>query len=180
MNSQLQGYKLASIIIHWFTAAAFVYLFINGEQMAEATSELRGELMHSHVFWGVVLGVPLLLRVAWRYKQGFAATPPQHWSLELLAKIVKIGLLVCIAGGVLTGPVLLWAEGKDLVIGSLIIPSFMTTNEVLAQALEVMHELFSHLWIPLLLLHVLGALKHALMDKDGVLSSMFKPNKDGL
>ena len=67
MNSQLQGYKLASIIIHWFTAAAFVYLFINGEQMASATSELRGELMHSHVFWGVVLGVPLLLRVAWRY-----------------------------------------------------------------------------------------------------------------
>jgi cytochrome b561 len=97
-----------------------------------------------------------------------------------LAKIVKIGLLVCIAGAVLTGTALPWAEGKDLVIGSLIIPSFMTTNEVLAQTLEVMHELFSHLWIPLLVLHVLGALKHALMDKDGVLSSMFKPNKDGL
>jgi len=46
--------------------------------------------------------------------------------------------------------------------------------------LQLMHELFSHLWIPLLLLHVLGALKHALIDKDGVLSSMFKPNKDGL
>jgi cytochrome b561 len=56
----------------------------------------------------------------------------------------------------------------------------MAANETLAQALEVMHELFSHLWIPLILLHVLGTLKHALIDKDGVLSRMLKPNKDGL
>lgn len=49
----------------------------------------------------------------------------------------------------------------------------------LEMVLEVMHELFSHLWIPILLLHVLGPLKHALIDKDGVLSSMFKPNKNG-
>ena len=180
MNNQLQGYKLASIIIHWLTAAAFIYLFINGEQVAEATFKLRSELTQNHVFWGVILGLPLLVRLAWRYKQGFATTPPQHWSLELLAKIVKMGLLLCIAGAVLTGPLLLWTQGKDLVIGSITLPSFMAANETLAQALEVMHELFSHLWIPLLLLHVLGALKHALIDKDGVLSSMFKPNKDGL
>ena len=103
---------MASIIIHWLTAAAFIYLFINGEQMAEAIFKLCSELTQNHVFWGVVLGIPLLARVAWPYKQGFAATPPQHWSLALLAKIVKTGLLVCIAGAVLTGPYCSGHKGK--------------------------------------------------------------------
>ena len=48
----------------------------------------------------------------------------------------------------------------------------------LHEVMEEVHEIATHAFIPLLLLHIAGALKHALIDKDGVLKGIFVPAKD--
>ena len=112
-------------------------------------------------------------------KGGFAALPPQHRFLAFLAKAVKIGFLVCIAGAVITGPMQVWAGGRDIMVAGLTLPSPFGANPDLKDIVEELHEFFVHAWIPLLILHVLGALKHAVIDKNGVLMSMIKPKSGG-
>ncbi len=179
MKDQLQGYSLISIILHWAGAAALIYVFLTGESMEDASRAVRQELMGEHIFWGVVLGLPLLARVVWRFARGPAALPAQHKLLDVLAKLVKVGLLVAIAGAVLTGPMQVWAAGRDITIAGVTLPALIGADEALKETLEGLHELFVHMWIPLVLLHVLGAVKHAVIDKDGVLGTMFKPRADG-
>jgi len=45
--------------------------------------------------------------------------------------------------------------------------------------LEGLHEVGGNAFIPLVALHVLGALKHAVLDRDGVMARMFRPLRGG-
>ena len=56
----------------------------------------------------------------------------------------------------------------------------MSANRDLHELLEEVHEIAGQLFIPLIVLHLLGAAKHAIFDKDGVAQRMFKASEDGI
>ena len=45
--------------------------------------------------------------------------------------------------------------------------------------MEEVYDVSGHLFIPLLALHILGAAKHAIVDKSGIARRMFKPTSGG-
>lgn len=96
-------------------------------------------------------------------------------AFELTARLVMIGFLISIVGAVLSGLLLPWSAGRPLEVGGISLASPMDSSRGFYELLEGAHELFSHLWLPLLPLHVLGALKHLLVNRDGVFSGMFWP-----
>ncbi len=169
-------YGGVSILLHWFAFVAMIVSFITGERL-EGPGEERVQAYATHVTWAFFLGIPLLVRVVWRYFDGFKLTAIQQPIYHRLSRLVMISFLFVTAGAVLTGLALPWSAGNDLVIASWALPSPMPENHFLHEALERLHSLFSHLWLPLLLLHVLGALKHAIIDRDGVLKGMLWPQR---
>jgi len=173
--SKSAPYGWPSIALHWLGAIALVASFLTGEAMEDATGAARASAYAVHVTWGTILAVPLLARVFWRSIAGFKRTSQRHWAFALAARLVMIGFLITIVGAVVSGLLLPWSAGRSLDIGGLSLASPMSAWRDLHELLEQAHDLFSHLWLPLLLLHVLGALKHLVVNRDGVFSGMFWP-----
>jgi cytochrome b561 len=52
------------------------------------------------------------------------------------------------------------------------LPDFVAANPALAELIKPLHKLSAFAMAALVLLHVAGALKHAIIDRDGLLSRM--------
>lgn len=179
MTTARTSYGWTSIALHWIGAAALIASFITGNALEEATREARREIYANHLFWATLLAVPLLARVIWRLRDGFKTTSVQHPALNFLSKAVMVGFLICISGAVLTGLILPWSGGLALVVGLISIPSPVAAMPEVHKSLEGIHGLLSHLWIPLLILHLAGVAKHVLA-RDGVLKGMIHPRSEGV
>lgn len=169
-----------SIALHWTVGLTIIGLMAVGWYME--TYEAYG-LYYWHKSIGILIFAFVLVRVIWRLKQGF----PQpvgamdklqlmlsklvHWVLLLGTLAFPIsGMMMSGAGGhglSLFGLELL-AKNKDLVTGKTV-----PLNAELAQMGANMHGIL--LWVILgaLVLHIGGALKHHLIDKDRTLLRMF-------
>ncbi|MEM8749169.1 MAG: cytochrome b/b6 domain-containing protein [Pseudomonadota bacterium] len=168
------GYTRNSIIIHWVTAALVVALFLTHEGA-------RGTASYAfHVGFGAIAGLFLLWRIVRRITRGSPPKTPQHPALNLLAELVKWALLLTIAGLVITGYLLPWSMGQPLdIMGPISIPSPLPRDRAFHELLEVSHDFLGHIIVPLAALHILGAIKHAVVNGDGVLSRMTDPVEDG-
>ncbi len=172
MNQSVQtsGYSKASIIIHWLTAIMIMALFFTHE------GERGGTAWAFHVGGGAILGIFLLWRVGRRAIRGMTAKPQQAAIYNIASQIVIWGFLAAIALAVVTGYILPWSRGAAIdVFGLIQLPSPIPRSHFLHEASEVLHEISGTVVIPLLILHVLGALKHAFIDKDNVMQRMSKP-----
>ncbi len=124
------------------------------------------------------MAIPLMIRVVWRMVDGIRRTSDQSAIFHLASKIVMVGFLVTIVVSVVTGILLPWSLGNPLEVFSLNIPSPLPRMCGLHEVLEETHEVAVHLFIPLVVLHAAGALKHAIVDRDNVLKGIFVPIGD--
>lgn len=74
-------------------------------------------------------------------------------------------------------PLLGWAYSSAagfpiVVFGVLPLPDFVPVNPELAEAIKPWHGWAAYAMAALVVLHVAGALKHAVVDRDGLLSRM--------
>lgn len=61
-------------------------------------------------------------------------------------------------------------QGRPLEIYGLLIASPFPASYWLHESIELAHKLAGNVFLPLVVLHVLGALKHALVDKQGAVA----------
>ena len=174
MTTLTNGYSRTSIIAHWIAAIAVISLFFTHEGE-------RGRLMRDfHIGVGAIIGVFLIWRAIRRPLRGFADKPDQPALLNLVSQIVLWGLLACILVATISGYFLPWSGGRPLDIFGLIqIPSPITGTHDLNEFFEFAHEISGTGIMPLVGLHILGALKHFLFDKDNVMNRIIKPVSGG-
>ncbi len=177
MNAKQYQYGWVSIALHWIVAGVVIWLFLNGEQMEHAQSrEVRLPLMLAHNSVGVLLIVAALVRTAVRLVKGMPARPKQFVLFEVLAGAVPWLLLVTVLVVIVTGVLAWWSVGRPIgFFGLFDIPSPMAPDRPLHSRMERIHGIASHLILPLAALHVLGALKHLFIDRDGVFKRMMVP-----
>lgn len=168
------GYGWLSIAFHWIAAALVVNLYLSGEELEELSRGAeRTEILAQHLSIGAIAIIVLGARILWRIAQRGPKPVDQPPALKLLSRLVQWGLLAAIAVLILSGPVIQWSVGRSVdVFGLISIPSPLPEMRWLHEALEELHEFASHALIPLLALHVLGALKHLLIDRDDVFRRM--------
>lgn len=168
------GYNGLSIALHWAGAAAVIALFVTHED--EPGSAAR----FFHIAVGNFLALFLVWRVVRRASRGMAAKPDQPAALNALAGLTTWGMLACVMLLCVSGWLLPWTNGVGLdMAGLFTIPSPLPVTPWLYRASAAVHDAAGHAIVPLVVLHLLGAAKHAFLDGDGVLMRMVQAVRGG-
>lgn len=169
------AYGWAAIALHWISAVGVIALYFLGEAMEEAGGRAEEAAARDlHVSVGMLLFTFMLARLFWSFSQPHPASLEKNRWLRLAAIAVHLLFLAMIAVLLATGPLIIWSAGRPIeVFDWFAIPSpFPGRVEWLHEGGEEVHELASKLFWPLIVLHVGGALKHLVIDRDRTLQRM--------
>ncbi len=178
-NSPDSRYHGVSILLHWVLGVALVAIFALGAYMADLPfSPQRLKLYSWHKWAGICILILSVLRLVWRLTNrppelpaGIERAMP-GWQL-LAHKATHLGLYLLFFAVPLVGWAYSSAAGFSIVLfGVLPLPDFVPVDKALADVLKEAHEFAANAMLGLVLLHVAGALKHALIDRDGLLQRM--------
>ena len=169
-----KGFGWISILLHWLGAVAMAYLWFTAPDDHGGTVVVSAA---SHISLGAGLGLFLLARIAWRLSSVSPEALGSNSALNIVAKSVKMLLLLDILLILGTGVLGEWFAGHAIsAFGSIPLPTLLGANEGLVRPMRALHSLSTNLILPALLgLHVLGALKHLAFDRDGTFTRMIWP-----
>jgi cytochrome b561 len=168
-------YSAGAMILHWAIAIAVIVNWRIAEGTEGLSREAAGALMDQHKALGITILLLTVLRVLWR----MAKKPPplasslKGWEVKL-AKTVHLIFYVLLIGLPLGGWLgnSMFGQGIDLwglfTMPALPVPVDYDTGEAIFEV----HETLGKAMLILIGLHILGALKHTLVDKDGNLFRM--------
>ena len=160
-------YSGISTLNHWITALLVIAMLTLGFVGGEAPNEdMEHYILGVHVALGFFTLLFVLWRVAFRLYEGFppnlGASPLERGLAWLVHRLILLSLVLL----VLTGPLYLFTEGEGMdVFGwfSFYIP--LESLAVIHEPVEEIHKLLGVYVLPvLLILHLLGAVKHYLRD----------------
>ena len=173
------SYGWPSILLHWIGAGLLIALYLLAERfegMARGPERLAAVELHAAV--GMTAFLFLAARVILSIRGGHPDLPPQRFGFDKLAKAVHWLMLAMIAILIIGGPLIIWSAGRGIdVFGLLAIPSPLWKNHALHEMLEGTHAFAAHAILPLFALHVIGALKNLLIDRDGIFLRMLRPER---
>jgi cytochrome b561 len=169
------GYGWAAIALHWISAGGVLALYLLGERMEEASG--RAEKLAAqnlHISVGVLLLSFLAARLLWSVSQPAPEALERNRWFKLAAKVVQGLFLVMIAVLLITGPVAVWSAATAIQVFDWfdLASPFSVRVEWLHEAAEEVHGAAAKLFWPLIGLHVAGALKHLVVDRDGTVQRM--------
>jgi cytochrome b561 len=162
-------------LLHWVVAIAVLVQIYLGFQLDDlaATDPARLRTLSLHASTGVAIFALTLVRLAWRL--GHPAPPPPATLGPVLARasvLVHRLLYVLLLVVPVSGLVLVASAGSTLpLVGGLSLPGFGPLGEGARAVLWYLHTGAALATCVLVLLHVAGALRHA-VHRDGTLSRM--------
>ena len=178
-NSTSQ-YGSVSRALHWTIAVLIIIALVlgligdNTERSAE-TAEFLQRLYSVHKTIGITVLFLAIIRVAWAISQPKpAALHPDrtletlaaetvHWALYAAMFVMPLSGWVMHAAETGFAPIL-WPFGQNL--------PFVPKSETVAHSAGFVHMLASYVLYASLAAHIVGALKHAIVDRDATLARM--------
>lgn len=168
-------YSAVSLILHWGTAALIVAQLILISAAEEASGSERGFWIGWHKSVGITILVLTLARLAWRFANPAIPLPDRtpKWQ-KLAARATHVLFYVFLLAIPLAGWASSSAGGRTIMMYGLFpwpdlpVPS----DRGLAKDIIEVHEILVKGLYVLVALHVIGGLKHYVVDRDGVLNRM--------
>lgn len=172
-------YSTAAIAMHWLLALVIAAMFVVGVYMTDLPfSPQRLKLYNWHKWAGVSFLALTLLRMLWRVTHRPPALPitvtrnMPGWQTRAYHATHHLMYLLFFAV-----PLVGWAyssaAGFPIVwFGQLPLPDLLSANKELAELIKPLHKLLALALVALAGLHIAAALKHHLVDRDGLLSRM--------
>lgn len=187
MTTETLGWPLLTRLLHWIMAVMILMMLVFGTMMANNEDIVaKFTQVQTHKSMGFTVFCLALLRVLWRFVspapppapmprwQAIAATSGHH-LLYLLMFAVPLSGWLMVSASPLNDPGAYPEQIRNMVWGFFEMPDpFATGSEELSTRFRMMHGLLTKLLIAILALHVAGALKHALIDRDGVMRRMVR------
>lgn len=172
----MQRYTIPAIVLHWLTAILIVSAFALGLVMVDIPGITPTKL--KYFSWHKWLGVTVLglacLRALWRLTQAappFPASMPV-WQVKA-AHLLHVLLYILIFAVPLSGYFYSLAAGVPVVyLGIVPLPVLIEANEVWKPILKQVHYVLNMSLLACVVLHVAAALKHLVIDRDGVFRRM--------
>ena len=178
MKDATSQFSRTTVLLHWIVAITIITMMVVGTYMSE--NEVY-YLFPIHKSIGMIVLGFIIMRVIWRLRNGFPTPVGHHNSIEIiLAKLVHWVLLIGSILFPLSGMMMSGAGGHGLSIFGidLLAANYDAAGQAVAlnaQAAELghnIHHLMKKVFIVAITLHVLGAIKHHVIDKDGTLRRM--------
>ncbi|GAK86748.1 putative cytochrome b561 [Vibrio ponticus] len=172
LNNQSLSWQ--TIALHWITGLAFIGVFALGLYMGELTPETgKFQMMGIHKSLGALILVVALIRIIWRLKEGALppASPVAAWQDKLAKAIHGILMLATLAMPV-SGIAMSVGGGRGVDIFGW---QFIAKGDEIVWLQELggaIHGLSVNIIIAALVLHIAGAIKHQIVDKDSTISRM--------
>ncbi len=182
MSDTDHGFGKGSISLHWVVAAGIVGMLAFGMVIgAMPSGPGKTAWIQVHKSFGVLVGALALVRLIWRLRQGFPepagplslaeAHAARHTHVALLALTVVMPLSGMLKSVTYARPVEVFGLP---VLPQLLAEKHVASNEVVSW----MHVACGWLLAGLVIVHVGGALKHHLWDRDPTLRRMLRPVPD--
>lgn len=169
-------YSSLAILLHWLIAALIVANLTIGLLHEDMAREARSFWMGQHFAIGLSVLILSVLRLGLRIGRGFPALSPNYAAWERgLARFTHLLFYALMIGVPLLGWLIVSTGNGNPVsmFGLFEIPALPTgENDGLHDFAEEAHEILAKGWIGLIALHIAGALKHHIIDRDATLARM--------
>lgn len=167
-------YSAVAMLLHWAIAIAVIVNWRIAETAHELPEAARGEVMSNHFALGMAILLLTVVRLVWRL---INPPPPlgahlQPWE-RTLARVTHLVFYILLIGLPLLGWIGMSGYKYAIDMYGLVWPVLPVGfgEETGHEVLEV-HATLGTAMLILIVLHVLGALKHTFYDKDGNLFRM--------
>lgn len=164
-------YSIGAMIFHWVIAVAVIVnwrLAENAEHAASMDDKIA--IFANHKALGILILFLSLGRLLWRWMHPVPPLPSDLAKWEaVLARAVHIIFYVLLIGLPLGGWIANSLSGREIdMFGMFTIPPLpIGENAEAGKAIYGLHATGANIFIYLIGLHILGALKHTFIDKNG-------------
>jgi cytochrome b561 len=171
----LPKYGAIAMLFHWLLALMIVLAWGLGWYMADLPfSPSRLKLFSWHKWLGMTILLLAALRLLWRLRHPAPALPAAMARWETMLAHLSHGAMYLLFFAV---PLAGWARSSAagfpiVYLGLVPLPDLVGKDKALAASLTQAHAVGAWLLGALIVLHVAAAIKHAVVDKDGVFSRM--------
>ena len=174
-NPVTPRYTSFAVLLHWLIAIGVFVMIGIGWYMVDipkGTPE-RAFWFNLHKSIGVTVGVLVLIRIVWRLTHRPPPMPGSMPAWEVTAARISHGLLyACL----LVMPIVGFLASNFTKYGvkyfGIPIGPFFAENQALRDGLQEVHEIVSYILVAVVVVHILAAFKHLLVDRDGVFQRM--------
>ncbi len=173
--SEDERYTRTAIVLHWLIAALVTAQFAWGWWMQTIPKQppgLRADAFNFHKSVGLTILALMALRLAWRLLQRAPPLPPMPRWQAALARATHGGLYAALLIQPLAGYLGSVFSGYPVKYFGMTLPGWGARHDALKELLSGVHLTVSWIIATLVVLHVAGAAKHALVDRDGLLRRM--------
>jgi cytochrome b561 len=169
-------YDRVALTLHWLIGVAVVAQIALGLWMIEIPKlpvGVRAYWFNLHKSIGLTIGLLVVLRLAWRLTHRPPALPPSvpRWQ----ARAAAVGhwmLYACMVAMPVAGYLGSTFSGYPIRYFGMTLPGWGWKDDGLKDFFSAVHLAGAIVFIALIALHVLAALKHLLVDRDGVFQRM--------
>jgi cytochrome b561 len=175
-------YTRTAVLLHWLVFVLIACSFPLAVYMVDLPlSPQKLKYVSWHKWIGVTVFLLALARLAWRMRHAAPSLPSAMTAWQRRAAALTHQLLyVLIVVIPLTGWLYSSATGVPTVyLGLVQLPDLVGRDKPLADLLRVVHTVLNYTMLALIVIHVVAALKHHLIDRDDVLTRMLPVGKPG-
>ncbi len=173
-----QHWGIVTKTLHWLMAIMIIGLLAAGFIMEglENSNPLKFQIYQIHKSFGLTIMVLAALRLIWRFTGETpplpAGTPAWQVASAHASHVSLYGLMVLmpLSGYVMTSASTLGIPTKYF--GLFTVPHLIERNADLSSTASEVHEIVAFAFIAVLSIHILAAIKHVLIDGDGVFARM--------
>lgn len=163
-------YSIGAMLFHWVIAVAVIWNWRIVENAEQLEGPARGAAMGDHKALGITILILTVGRLLWRWTHPVPPLPSElaRWE-AILAKTVHFVFYALLIGLPLGGWVANSLAGREIeMFGLFTIPPLpIGENSEAAGSIYGLHATGGTVFIYLIALHILGALKHTFFDKSG-------------
>jgi len=174
LTNSAERYGFVPQLLHWLVVVLLALQFL----LAELAEDLPDGLeklatLSRHKSVGITILAIAALRVAWRLIDRPPPLPAMPGWQRVAAHLTHWGLYALLFAMPLTGWTMSSAANYPVSwFGLLQLPDLVGPSHDLHEALEEVHEALAGTLLVVVAVHVLAALKHQFVDRDGLLSRM--------
>jgi cytochrome b561 len=165
-------YTTTAIVLHWLIAAGAIVMIALGWWMVSIPKDPPGPRLAAfnlHKSIGISIFMLMLVRVAWRAAHRPPVLPPMPRWQARAARINHALLYACLVIMPLAGFTASSFSGRPIVYFGHPLPLWFLRNDSVSSVFYGIHFVTSWVLIAAIMVHVLAAMKHQLIARDGLM-----------